>query len=461
VFQIARLVLLYILVGIVLYWSAEAFRFPKDVLAFLRFAISVSVVCVFLLLMLNKRALLSFLPLLPYRSYQNYVRVLNRYYYPLVGISFVLALLWCFGFREVGRLLLLKIWATAGALILLSLLYHVLRKGLHRWAEQVPPDQESARLMVGSARSFLIYATAVTAAALLLNMIGLLDPIQRVLSFPIVKVGKADITAWIVIKALLILLFVVYLSRLLQAYLDYKVFPAIGVEPGTGFAINTIIRLILLGMGLLIALDTVGVDFGFLLVFAGAIGVGIGFGLQSMAANLISGFTIIFGGKVRKGDWIEVEGTPGEVIDIHVLSTRIRSRQNVEYLVPNSNLVSTTIVNYSLSSPMIWAGLDVGVSYGSDPRRVEAILLEVAGREPTVSKEKPPRVLFTEFADSSLNFKLLVWVDVRRHAERIVKSALYFAIFDEFKKAGIEIPFPQRDIHVRSTEVKEGSMLPG
>ncbi|TFG41986.1 MAG: mechanosensitive ion channel [Syntrophobacterales bacterium] len=177
-------------------------------------------------------------------------------------------------------------------------------------------------------------------------------------------------------------------------------------------------------------------------------GVGIGLGLQNMAANLISSFTIIFGGKVRKGDWIEVEGTPGEVIDIHALSTRIRTRQNVEYLVPNSNLMSTTIVNYSLSSPMIWSGLDVGVSYGSDPRQVEAILLEVAQRESMVSREQSPRVLFTEFADSSLNFKLLVWVDVRRYAERVVKSALYFAIFDEFKKAGIEIPFPQRDIHI-------------
>ena len=455
VFQIARLVLLYVLTCIVLYWAAEAFRFPKDVLAFLQFAISVTVVCVFLLLMLNKRALLSFLPPLPYRRYQDYVRILNRYYYPLIGVSFVLALLWCFGFREVGRLILVKIWSTVGALILLSLVYHMLRSALYRWAERIPADQESARFMIGSARSFLMYATAVTTAALLLNMIGLLEPIQRVLSFPVVNVGKTGITVWVTIKALLILFFFIYASRLLQAYLDYKVFPAVGVEPGTGYAFNTIIRLAFFGVGFLITLDTVGVDFSFLLVFAGAIGVGIGLGLQNMAANLISGFAIIFGGKVRKGDWIEVEGTPGEVIDIHALSTRICSRQNVEYLVPNSNLMSTTIINYSLSSPMIWTGVDVGVSYGSDPRQVEAILLEVARREPMLSGEQPPRVLFTEFADSSLNFKLLVWVDVRRYAERVIKSALYFAIFEAFKKAGIEIPFPQRDIHIRTPEGAE------
>jgi small-conductance mechanosensitive channel len=461
VFQIARLVLLYILVGIILFWCAEAFRFPRDVLAFLRFAISVSVVCVFLLLMLNKRALLSFLPPLPYRSYQNYVRLLNRYYYPLIGVSFVLALLWCFGFREVGRLLLVKIWATAGALILLSLVYHMLRIWLHRWAEQVPGDEESAQFLINSVRSFLMYATAVAAAALLLNMIGLLGPIERVLSFPVIKVGKTGITMWVVIKALLILFFFVYAARLLQAYLDYKVYPAFGVEQGPGYAINTIIRLAFFGVGLLITLDTVGVDFGFLLVFAGAIGVGIGLGLQSMAANLISGFIIIFGGKVRKGDWIKLDDAIGMITDIHPLSTRVRTRGNVEYLLPNSNLVSNTIINYTLSSPMIWISLPVGVSYNSDPRQVERILLEVADREPMVSKHEKPRVIFSEFADSSLNFDLIVCVDVRANAERVVKSNLYFSIFDAFKKAGIEIPFPQRDIHVIGAEAKEGAMLTG
>jgi small-conductance mechanosensitive channel len=450
VFQIARLVLMYLLVGVVLYWCAEAFQFPPDVLAFLQFTISVSVVCVFLLLMLNKRALLSFLPPLPYRSYQNYVRLLDRYYYPLIGASFVLALLWCFGFREVGRLLLVKIWSTAGALILLSLVYHMLRLWLHRWAEKITAGEDSARFLVDSVRSFLMYATAVAAAALLLNMIGFLEPIERVLSFPVVKVGKTGITVWVVIKALLILFFFIYASRLLQAYLDYKVYPAFGVEQGPGYAVNTIIRLVFFGVGLLIALDTVGVDFGFLLVFAGAIGVGIGLGLQSMAANLISGFIIIFGGKVRKGDWIKVEETIGMITDIHPLSTRVRTRGNVEYLLPNSNLVSNTIVNYTLSTPMIWISLPVGVSYGSDPKQVERILMEVAQREPTVSSSDRPRVLFTAFADSSLNFDLAVCIDARHQPEKVVKSNLYFTIFEEFKKAGIEIPFPQREVRVRA-----------
>jgi small-conductance mechanosensitive channel len=361
----------------------------------------------------------------------------------------VLALLWCFGFREVGRLLLVKIWSTAGALILLSLVYHMLRIWLHRWAARVPLGEDSARFLIDSVRSFLMYATAVAAAALLLNMIGFLEPIERVLSFPVVRIGKTGISVWVVIQALLILFFFIYASRLLQAYLDYKVYPAFGVEQGTGYAINTLIRLAFFGVGLLIALDTVGVDFGFLLVFAGAIGVGIGLGLQNMAANLISGFTIIFGGKVRKGDWIKVEDGIGMITDIHPLSTRVHTRGNVEYLVPNSNLVSNTIVNYTLSSPTIWITLPVGVSYGSDPKEVERILLEAAGKEPTLSQHDRPKVLFTEFADSSLNFELAVCIDARLHPEKVVKSNLYFEIFKAFKKAGIEIPYPQQDLHIR------------
>jgi small-conductance mechanosensitive channel len=458
-FQLTRLVLLYVLVGIALLWAAEAFGFRKDVLAFLRFAISVSVVCVFALLVLKKRALLSFLPELPYSGYQRFTRALDRFFYPLIGLSFVLALLWCFGFRELGRVVLVKIWATAGALLLLTLVYHVLRNGLARWSEKMPPADDSAHYLVDSLRSFLRYAAIVATVALLLNMLGLLGPLERLLSFPVVELGESVLTFWTIIKAALVVLFFVYAARLLQAYLDYKIYPALGVVPGLGFAINTIVRYGFLALGFLIALRTVGVDLRFLLVFAGAIGIGIGLGLQNMAASLLAGFTIIFGGKIRKGDWIEVEGNLGVVTDIHLLATRVRTRANVEYLVPNATLVSNTIVNYSLTSPMIWIAVPVGVSYGADPRQVEKILLEVGRREPMVSKQNAPRVIFTEFADSSLNFSLLAWIDVRQNAERLVKSALYFAIFEEFAKAGIEIPFPQRDIHIRSVAGKEDITL--
>jgi len=270
------------------------------------------------------------------------------------------------------------------------------------------------------------------------------------MSFPMFQLGTTTITFWLIIRAILILVAIVYASRLAQAYFDYKIYPSFGIDPGLGYAINTVFKYVSLGIGLLIALNILGINLRFLLVFAGAIGVGVGFGLQNMASNVISGFTIIFGGKIRKGDWIEVETMMGQVTDIYLRATKVRTRDNIEYLIPNSNIVSNIMVNYSLSSALIRIGLPVGVSYKANPREVEKILLTVAENEPLVEKTYKPIVRFMEYADSSINFELLIWIDVRRTPRRKVRSNLYFAIFEELAKAGIEIPFPQRDVHMRS-----------
>ncbi|MEJ2041618.1 MAG: mechanosensitive ion channel, partial [Desulfosarcinaceae bacterium] len=206
----------------------------------------------------------------------------------------------------------------------------------------------------------------------------------------------------------------------------------------------------MLAIGLLIALNVVGLDLRLLLVFAGAVGIGIGMGLQNIAANVISGFILIFGGKLRKGDWIQVGETVGMVTDIHLRATKIRTRDNIEYIIPNMEFISGTLINYSLGDPLIRISIPLGVSYHADPQEVKKILLDIAMREPLVSKQKQPVVRFTQFGNSSLDFELLIWINVRTTPRRIVSSELYFAIFDAFTKAGIEIPFPQRDVHIRS-----------
>ena len=457
IFRFARLVALYAVFCLALLYAARAFAFRPDVLRFLTFAASVSVACLFLLLMLNRRSLLSFFPELPYRSYRRYLDALRRYYYPLVGVSFVLALAWCFGFREFGTLVLVKIWSTIGALGLLGVVYHALRLALNRWAARIPAAPESSRELVRTARSLLAFGSGLVAALVFLNVLGLLGPAERLLSFPVLKVGAVTLTFWRMIIAALVLAAFVYASRFLQAYLDYRVFPALGVDSGLGYAINTIVRIAGLALGCLVALNTLGVDLAFLLVFAGAIGVGVGLGLQTAAAHLVAGFIIIFGGKVRKGDWIKVEESVGMITDIHLMSTRVRTRGDVEYLIPNSSLLSSTIVNYTLSSPTVWISLPVGVSYDTDPQRVQEILLAVAAAEPTVLRSETPRVLFTQFADSSLDFELAVAIDIRLYPERLVKSNLYFAVFREFRAAGIEIPYPQREVRVRGAGGQEAA----
>jgi small-conductance mechanosensitive channel len=328
------------------------------------------------------------------------------------------------------------------------LIYHITGGLLESWRAKTKSADEAAHFLIRSIRSLLTYGTALVTAVIVLNLLGLLHPLQQVMSFPILHIGTHAVTMWIIIKAALIFVAFIYAFRLLQAYLDYKIYPSIGVDEGLGYALNTFLKYAVLVIGFLVSLKIVGIDLRFLLVFAGAVGIGIGFGLQNMAANFVSGFSLIFGGKIRKGDWIEVGDTLGVVTDIYLGATKVRTRDNIEYLIPNSNLISDVIINYSLSSPYIRIDLAVGVSYDADPKVVEEILVDVAAQEPLVNQHRAPEVRFVEYGDSSINFELIFWIDVRTTARRKVRSQLYFAIFNVLKQAGIEIPFPQRDVHL-------------
>jgi small-conductance mechanosensitive channel len=448
-FRPARLVALYSVFAVGLYWAAVAFRLRQDLLALMQFAISLSIIVILFLLLLKKQALLSMLPDLPHASYQKFLRFFGKYYFPLIVLSLLLALLWGLGYRTLGRVLLVKIWASAAVYVAIMVVYHLLINTLNRWYAQADKEDEAAALVFHSVKSLLVYATVLATILVVLNLLGLLGLLKEVMSFSVFELGTTGVTLWIMLEAALILLAFVYSSRLLQAYLDYRVYPAVGVEPGLGYAINTFLKYLMLAVGFLIALNVVGLDLRFLFVFAGAVGIGIGMGLQNMASNVISGFILIFGGKLRKGDWIEVADTMGMVTDIHLGATNVRTRDDIEYLIPNSQFINGTLVNYSLGSPLIRIAVPVGVSYDADPRQVGQILLDTAVKEPQVSREKAPAVRFVEFGDSSINFELLVWINVRTTPRRKVCSDLYFAIFEALSKAGIEIPFPQRDIHLR------------
>ena len=450
IYRLVRLVLLYTLAGIAIFWSAEALQLPADVLAFAQFVIALSIVVVLFLLHLKKTALLSFLPKFPYPFYQAFLRFLTRYYYILIGVVLAAALLWCFGYANLGRVVIVKIWSSGAAFVLIMLIYHAARTALLRRTRALERHDEAGHTLHRSLNSLLLYATVLATASVVLNLLGLLAILRRVMSIPVLVMGGTVITLWTIVSAVIILLAFFFASRLLRAYLDYRIYPRLGIDQGLGYVLNTLLNYASLAIGFLIALKIVGLDLRFLLVFAGAVGIGVGLGLQNLAANIISGFSIIFGGKVRKGDWIEVGGTLGEVTDIYLGSAKIRTRDNVEYLIPNADLVTSTIVNYSLSSSFIRMDLLVGAAYDADPRAVEKILLDVATAEPLVSDYRAPAVRFVEYGDNSINFELLFWIDVRKTARRRVRSELYFAIFEALKEAGIEIPFPQRDLHIRS-----------
>lgn len=445
-----RLVVFYVLTGIAVIWGAEAFGQREDFLAFLRFLIFFSINIVFLLFFLQKKLVLSLVPQLPFPSYQTFLKNLDRFYYPVVVITFLTGILWCFGFKQFSVVFWTKTWAVVGVYIGFSLVYHLLIKRLDKWAEASGAKDEHTRFFIKSLKGLILYVAVIVTGLVMLDLLGGLDPLRRVMSFPLLTLGNSVLSIWVMAKAMLILLAFIYASRLICAYLNYKVYPSVGIEPGLAYAIDTFLKYFLLFLGGLTVLQVVGFDLRALLVFAGAIGIGVGLAMQGMAANLISGFSIIFGGKLRRGDWIETGDTVGEVTDIYLRATKVRTRDNIEYIIPNANLMSEVIVNYSLSDSLIRISVSFGVSYAADPHEVARLAEEVAKKEPLVADSPGPAVRFVGYGDNSIDFQLLIWIDVRRVARRNVRSRIYFALFDAFKQAGIEIPFPQRDLHIRS-----------
>jgi len=170
--------------------------------------------------------------------------------------------------------------------------------------------------------------------------------------------------------------------------------------------------------------------------------------LQNITNNFVSGIIILFERPIKVGDRIELEDIEGDVIKISLRSTTIVTNDNISVIVPNSKFISSTIINWSHNDRNVRFNVPIGVSYGSDPEKVKSLLLEVAEGEKTVLKNPIPDVIFNEFGDSSLNFSLRVWTQKHITTPQVLKSKLYFQIFKVFKENGIEIPFPQRDVHL-------------
>ena len=456
-FRVARTVTIYILISLGVLAFTEFLGVSANLLALIRFVVSLSIVIALFLVFIKKRSILALLPEWPYRTYQIFLRGLRGLYFPAVFLTFLTGILWCLGYRTLPKVLWQKTWAVAGAFLLLITCYHLVQQQFNKWISGKDLDDEAAKSLYKAVRSLLLYVTIAAGLIVSLNLLEVAEPLREILSFPVAVVGDAPLSPWIFIKAGLVIVTFLLFSRLLRAWLDYNVYPSLGVDEGLAYAINTFLNYFLLTIGLLFAMRAVGLDLRVLMVIAGAIGIGVGLGLQNMAANLFSSFTLVFGRRIKKGDWIQIEDNLGSVREVGLAATRVWTRDNVELIIPNSDLTSKTITNYSLSDPLIRIHVPVGVSYRSSPEEVTKILLKAAASHPSVDEQREPSVWFAEFGESSLNFELLVWIDVRKVSEKQVRSELYYAIFEALDKAGIEIPFPQRDLHIRSglSPVKE------
>jgi small-conductance mechanosensitive channel len=263
------------------------------------------------------------------------------------------------------------------------------------------------------------------------------------------KIGELQFSMEIVLMVACVLYLTIIISWIIQAFLDAGVMTPQGMEHGVKVAVKTLVHYSLILVGFLVAISVAGVDMSKFAILAGALGVGIGFGLQNIVNNFISGLILLFERPVKVGDTVTLEDQWGIITRIGLRSTVVETADHSEVIVPNSELISQRVVNWTFTSHVTRVVLPVGVAYGTPLDKVLEILLQVAGEHSEIVAKPEPSAIFTGFGDSAINFELRVWIaDVNQRLR--IRSELGLAIDRHFRTAGIVIPFPQRDLHLQS-----------
>ena len=276
---------------------------------------------------------------------------------------------------------------------------------------------------------------------------------KDVLDYAFFKVGALAITPLFFLKAAIFLCLLVLFSKVLQKVLVGRLLNRLNVSNGVKFAIGRFTMYLFFLGGLFVGLQSLGVDLSTLVVFGGAVGVGVGLGLQNVVSNFVAGLILLIEQPIRIGDRIETAGILGDVVRIAARSTWVRTNDNVVIIVPNGSFIDNPVTNWTANDPNVRIGLAVGVGYSSDPELVKTIMLEAAADHHDVLDDPAPDVVFTDYGDNSINFLLRVWTAEHAHMPAVLKSDLYFDLFKRFGSAGIELPFPQRDLHIRSSDI--------
>lgn len=293
-----------------------------------------------------------------------------------------------------------------------------------------------------------------------LTVSGLWSPAQYVLEALLsVSVGYGSVS--ISLGGILAFVLTLWLSWLLARFmsfsLDQEIFSRVRTAPGVSFALSTFARYAVLVFGFLVAMGAIGLSLDRVALLLSALGVGIGFGLQNVVANFVSGVILLFERPIRVGDWIQVDDLFGIVKTIGIRASKVRTFDGADVLVPNGDLIAARVTNWTLSDRKRRVVFPVGVAYGTPPRQVLGILADVARALPAVLADPEPTVVFRGFGDSSLDFEIRAWTDADWV---VVSSDLAVAAYEALDAAGITIPFPQRDLHLRNIDELRDALQP-
>ena len=250
------------------------------------------------------------------------------------------------------------------------------------------------------------------------------------------------------------LIAVFWLSSRTKRFLFNRFLSNSGLDRSLQYAISQIVANIVLVIGVFVVLENTGINLGALTIFAGAVGVGVGFGLQNIASNFISGLVILAERPITIGDRVEVAGVAGQVQEIRARSTVLVTNDNISMIVPNTKFIDSPVTNWTYGDPRVRFRVPIGVAYGSDVNKVKAALIAAGKEHPAALSDPGPSVFLDKFGDSSIDFELVVWSTEMSSRPRRFRSDLNFLIEKHLREAEIEIPNPQRDLHIRSGVLK-------
>ncbi|PKR47705.1 mechanosensitive ion channel protein MscS [Thalassospira povalilytica] len=283
-----------------------------------------------------------------------------------------------------------------------------------------------------------------------LNIVGWLDPTIEILDGLAMQVGEFRVSVYGIIKAVLSLAVLLWVASFASRLFEQRIQKVHRLTPSVQVLMAKLLKLVLLSVAVLFALSTIGVDLTALAVFGGAVGVGIGLGLQRIVANLISGVILLLDRSIKPGDVIAIGETFGWIQSLGARYTAVHTRDGTEFLIPNEDLITTQVENWSHSDVKLRLKIPVGISYNCDPHFAIKLCNEAAAKCQRVLENPGPNTLLRGFGDNSVDLEIRFWIDDPQNGRGNIISEILLNVWDAFKEHDIEIPFPQRDLHLRS-----------
>ncbi len=298
--------------------------------------------------------------------------------------------------------------------------------------------------------SKMVAMVAWTVAAL--NIVGLLDDTGTLLDQLALTFGELRISALTVIKGVASLAVLLWVATVLSRTMERRISTLPNLTPSVQVLFTKLFKIVLITIAIVAALSTVGIDLTAFAVFSGAVGVGVGFGLQKVISNFVSGVILLMDKSVKPGDVIQVGETYGWINTLGARYASVVTRDGTEYLIPNEDIITQQVVNWSYSNSEVRLKVPIGISYSADVRKAIELCLESATAVERVIDKPNPVCLLKGFGDSSVDLELRFWINDPQNGVSNVKSQVLLLVWDKFHEHKIEIPFPQRDLHIRSAE---------